>query len=424
LELELPSHRVWLTFANGAVGAQTTNCAFSCSGLGASTIQMSWGETAVKSVAEFIRQYRQTIVDEWLLRASHLPSAQALTRLSLRDHIPAILERLADAVDRRNEGPRPLEDLPEQHAIMRFQEGYDLRQVVAEYRMLRQVITDLYAERGDLSPTSRPTLKPLTIMHEAVDRAISEAVDQYAIERDRVRDRFIAVLGHDLRDPLNMIVFSAKALLARTEDLDANTGRMVGRMATGAERMQRMIGDLLDLARGRLGGGFTIVPTRFDARTLISRTVQEIAHAHTDRDVQCLVREAPGSFDVEWDSDRIAQVIANLVSNALIHGRDPIVIDVTDAGEDLELDVSNGGEIAAEFLPRLFDPFVSDTTSEGPTSGLRLGLYIVQQIAQAHGGTVKAESANGRTSLSVTLPRSARSVSQVPERRSGAAPPT
>jgi signal transduction histidine kinase len=201
-----------------------------------------------------------------------------------------------------------------------------------------------------------------------------------------------------------LIVFSANALLARNEELDATTVKTAARMATGAKRMQRMIGDLLDFARGRLGGGFTVVPTRFDARTLISHTVQEIAHAHPERDVQCLVQRASGNFNVEWDSDRIAQVIANLVSNAIIHGRDPVVINVTEA-DDILIEVSNSGEIGADVLPHLFDPFVSDAPKAGQTNGLGLGLYIVQQIAQAHGGSVRAESTNGRTTMKVNLPR-------------------
>ncbi len=104
-----------------------------------------------------------------------MPSAKGLTHARLHDHVPTILDRLADAIERRDEGARPLEDLPEQHAILRFQDGYDLRQVVAEYRLLRHVITEMYAEHGDLSPGARAKITPLTVMHETVDRAISEA---------------------------------------------------------------------------------------------------------------------------------------------------------------------------------------------------------------------------------------------------------
>jgi len=358
------------------------------------------------TLTAFIRAHTHEIVDEWLSRVAQLPSAQGLPLHSLRDHVPAILDRLADAIDRRDQGPRPLEDLPEQHAALRYHEGYDLRQVVAEYRLLRHVIADLYTDHGDLSPDSRPKMKPLTVMHEAVDRAISEAVDQYAAERDRVRDRFIAILGHDLRDPLQAILFTANAQLARADDVDAATVKAAARTIKAATRMERMIADLLDFARGRLGGGFAVVPTRFDARDFISHTVHELAHAHPDRDIRCVLDNASGDFSVDWDRDRVAQVAANLIGNALVHGSDPVSIQLTDEGDEIVIAVGNRGEIPPDVVPRLFDPFVSDPPDSG-RSGLGLGLYIVQQIAHAHGGEVRAESSNGTTTFLVRLPRRA-----------------
>jgi signal transduction histidine kinase len=361
----------------------------------------------VNTLTSFVREHRDEIVQEWLARAMRLPTAEGRTPPSLRDHVPAILDLLADAVDRGDSGPRPLGDLPEQHALVRFHEGYDLRQVVAEYRLLREVIAELYTDRGDLTPESRPKMKPLRVMHEAVDRAIGEAVDQYALERDRVRDRFIAILGHDLRDPLNAILFTANAQLSQLDELDSRRRSAAARTKTAAERMDRMIRDLLDFARCRLGGGFTVVPTRFDARTLIVHAVHDVSHAHPGRDVQCSAEAAAGDFDVNWDSDRIAQVVANLLGNALSHGRDPVIIQMADQGDEISIEVSNRGEIPRDLLPRLFDPFV-----EAPNSGrhgLGLGLYIVQQIARAHGGKVSAESSNGTTTMKVALPRRAQS---------------
>jgi len=361
----------------------------------------------MNTLTAFIREHTQVILDEWVSRAGELPSARGLPPPSLRDHVPAILDRLADAIDRRDHGPRPLEDLPEQHAALRYHEGYDPRQVVAEYRLLRHVIADLYTDRGDLSSDSRPKMKPLTVMHEAVDRAISEAVDQYAAERDRVRDEFIAILGHDLRDPLQAILFTANAQLARAREIDATTANAAARTATAATRMERMIADLLDFARGRLGGGFSVVPTRFDAREFINHIVHELAHAHPDRDIRFMADQASDDFNVDWDSDRIAQVLANLVGNALMHGTDPVSIRLTDNGGEVAITVGNRGEIPPDVLPHLFDPFVPDR-SNGGRNGLGLGLYIVQQIARAHGGEVRAQSSNGETTFLVRLPRRAR----------------
>src|SRR3954468_3008841 len=145
----------------------------------------------------------------------------------------------------------------------------------------------MYTERGDLSADARAKMEPLIVMHETVDRAISEAVDQYAVERDGFADQFSAMVGHDLRDPLNTILFTQHGQLSRPDGLDAATIKATTRTVNAAKRMERMIADLLDFARGRLGGGISVIPVAFNARTLISETVHEIADTHPGRDVRC-----------------------------------------------------------------------------------------------------------------------------------------
>src|SRR5262249_26081220 len=209
-------------------------------------------------------------------------------------------------------------------------------------------------------------------------------------------------------DPLNAILFTANAQLSRTDGPADGGAKAAARTRTAAERMDRMIRDLLDFAPGRLGGGFSIVPTRFDARTLIGPAMHEFADSHPDREVRSSAEHAAGTFDVDWDSDRIAQIVANLVGNALVHGEDPVTLEMIDGGDEVAIVVSNRGEIPGDILPRLFDPFVSDAPPNIARNGLGLGLYIVQQIAHAHGGTARAESSNGMTTMTVTLPRRAR----------------
>ncbi len=371
------------------------------------------GDT-VNRLTAFIRQHRSAIMDEWLSRAVKLPNAQTLAPPALWDHVPNILDRLADAIERRDETEAALENLPEQHASLRFRQGYDLRQVIAEYRLLREVIMQMYAEGGDRSADPRSNMQLLTVLHEQLDHAIGEAVDHYALERDHARDKFVAILGHDLRDPLNTVVFQASALLERAGELDAKSVTAIGRIAASGNRMERMIRDLLDFARGHLGGRFTIVPTAFDARAFLASRVQEIADAHPDRDVRCGAPSASGDFHVEWDADRISQVITNLVHNALAHGHDPVVVEPDDEGEHVSITVRNDGEIPSDLLPRLFDAFSTDR-SEKAHGGLGLGLYIVQQIAHAHGGEVVANSDGGATTVRVRLPRTTpRTPSEVP----------
>ncbi|HEY3886087.1 MAG TPA: sensor histidine kinase [Vicinamibacterales bacterium] len=368
----------------------------------------------MNSLATFIRDNRQLILDEWLAGAQHLPSAHALPADTVRDHIPEFLDRLADAIDNDDVKALHLRGLPNLHAALRASEGYDLRQVVAEYRTLRTVIMRLYRERGDLSIESRPKLRPMTVMNTALDLAIADAVDQYALDQGRAREMFIGMLGHDLRDPLNGIVFGAEMLYQRGDEVDVLTRKISGRIAASAKRMEGMIRDLLDFARGRLGGGFPIVPAPLDARTLIADTVSEIGQAHPDRSIEC-VPGTPGDFCVYWDSDRIVQAIANLVSNAVVHGSDPVEVEPKDGDEWITIEVRNRGEIAPALMPNLFAPFAqpgADRRHDGLNFGperrrghLGLGLYIVREIASAHGGRVIADSKDGVTTFTMVLPR-------------------
>src|ERR1043165_9239111 len=165
---------------------------------------------------------------------------------------------------------------------MRVREGYDLRQVVAEYRALRRVIHELYSISGTFHAEQLPAMQALTVMDTAVDAAIVDAVDQYAVDREKSRDMFIGMLGHDLRDPLNTIMFGIASLVEKyAEELPAPAVKIAVRVSTSASRMERMIRDLLDFAHGRLGSGLPVVPAPIpDARMLIADTVPEIAHAN------------------------------------------------------------------------------------------------------------------------------------------------
>src|SRR5579871_1594971 len=374
--------------------------------------------TGMKSLVAFIRENRQLILDEWLAEAMRLPSAHPLSIELIRDHIPEFLDRLTEAIERQDVTTVSLKGLPNLHAALRVREGYDLRQVVGEYRTLRAVILHLYRQRGDISEESRPKLLPLATMHAAIDLAIADAVDQYALDQGKAREMFIGMLSHDLRDPLNAILFSAQVLLGRASELDAATLQTAGRISAGAKRMEAMIRDLLDFARGRLGVRFPISVAPIDARALIADTVTEIAVAHPERAIECRVAHAPGDFVVQWDGDRVAQAITNLVSNAIAHGADPIVVEPNRRDEWISIEVRNRGEIPAPVRPHLFAPFAQpdhdrryhaiEDAPQRRRGHLGLGLYIVREIATAHGGAVRATSEAGHTTFTLTLPRDAR----------------
>jgi signal transduction histidine kinase len=232
--------------------------------------------------------------------------------------------------------------------------------------------------------------------------------DREALARERelarLREQFMAVLGHDLRSPLAAILGGASFLL----DLDpGETERTVlETIESSGQRMHRLIDDIMDFARGRLGGGFPIRPEEHDVGDIVADVAGEMRSAHPDREI--LVHDGAGVV-AEVDRPRFVQMLTNLVGNALEHSpsSEPVEIEVMADGDLVRIAVINAGEtIPAEALPRLFEPyFRSGDPSEG--SGLGLGLYIAAEIARAHGGEIRAESGE-RTTFTVELPQTAR----------------
>lgn len=349
----------------------------------------------MREVADFIRANRARLLEVWAQRVRALPGAVSLPHPLLVDHVPQILDALANAMARGDTTTVPLAELPLIHAAERWREGFDLRQVVAEYRLLRRTIIEEHARHAGVDPTV------FVVLNEALDHAITDAVDHYSIQRDNARDLFVGMLGHDLRNPLNAIIMAAQVAAASPDRKDD----AIARIQTSGRRMARLIDDLLGFARAQMGGRMPITPKPVDLRPVVAETVRELASAHAAREIRCLTAEALGDFRGEWDAERIAQAISNLVSNAIQHGTDPIVVNLIDEGErGIVLEVGNQGTIPPDIKSRLFTPFARRQGSTG--SGL--GLYIVREIGLAHRGDVSVSSdPQAGTVFRLSLPRRA-----------------
>ncbi|AZS79521.1 hybrid sensor histidine kinase/response regulator [Achromobacter spanius] len=238
-------------------------------------------------------------------------------------------------------------------------------------------------------------------LHER-KRALAQQLEERT-EALRINEMFMAVLSHDLRTPLQSIVMGA-ALLQRQNDPTRVAG-LAQRMLQSSERMARLIDDLLDVTRIRQAGGLTLAsaPQRMD--TLVRRTVDEAQTGFPDRQIDC---DCVGDMAGVWDGERLCQVFANLIGNALHHGeRDvPVHVEADGAAADrVTVTVSNGGTIAPALLPHLFNPFRRGERRADNPDGLGLGLFIAQQIVLSHGGRINAESRDGITRFRVELPR-------------------
>ena len=220
----------------------------------------------------------------------------------------------------------------------------------------------------------------------------------------RFSEMFVGILGHDLRNPV-MGVAAAASLLLRRFDNEAVT-KPARRIANSAERMSRMIDQLLDFTGIRLGQGLPLAKRRTDLAQLCRTAVEEAEIAERVLPMQI---EVTGNPVGEWDADRLAQLVCNLVGNAQSHGQDRVLLRVDGArASEVVLEINNGGSIAPELLATIFEPFRSGTErrNEG-SSGLGLGLYISEQIVLAHGGTITVGSSGAEgTRFSIRLPRS------------------
>lgn len=220
----------------------------------------------------------------------------------------------------------------------------------------------------------------------------------------RLNEMLTAVLSHDLRSPLNAVLTSAVLIQRRsTEQPVLDTA---ARILSSGKRMSRMIEDMLDMARARLAGGIPIKREAADLGALVDRVVGEVHAAWPERRID--VYES-GDLNGNWDGERLAQVTSNLLSNALQHGDESESVHVkVDGGKAdvVVISVENSGTIPADLLPQLFDPFRGGQRQTGRAEGLGLGLYIVQQIVLAHGGSVDVQSGeNNRTTFTVSIPR-------------------
>ncbi|MBA2961672.1 MULTISPECIES: sensor histidine kinase [Ramlibacter] len=372
-------------------------------------------------ISDFIEQHVDPIVAEWVEFArSRLPSSGGLSFGELADHAKVLLVavaadiRQAQGAARRHEksqgnapGNAPeITRIARDHAEQRFAQAFSLDQLVAEYRALRASVIRRWTQTQQ--EVDRGSLEELTRLGESLDQALTESTSLYAKHVDDARNLLLAVLGHDLRTPLGVVHLTANSLL-RTDSLDGAQTKAVVRMLTSAERMKAMVNDILDFTQTALGIRLPVSPAPADVGEIAASVAEEVGILHPDSRLE-VTRE--GDCTGNWDGTRVAQMLSNLVSNAVQHGdpSKPVIVRVTGEGEAVTVRVQNEGpHITAETWRTLFTPLrhASDAQKDrkAGSSGLGLGLYIAKEIAVAHGGSVDVSSEGPATTFCVRLPR-------------------
>jgi signal transduction histidine kinase len=369
-------------------------------------------------LAEFILKDMEAILAEWeTFAATLLPAAAGMTSLALRDHAQHILEAIAkdlttpqtpEAQSEKSKGRAPQvpgapETAAQTHAILRAKSGFDINQLVAEYRALRASVLRLWIESLPFDP---PEVEGVIRFNEAIDQAIAESVGHFHLQVERARNLLLGMLGHDMRSPLNTILMTASYLAA----LDAGEAVSVSaaRLIRSGAAMQTLLDDLVDFNRTKLGLGLKVVPSDIDLAAVVNDELDQLRGAYPNRQIELT---ATGDNRGRWDGVRLQQLVRNLVSNAIRYGSPDTPIRVVLSGKkaDICLEVTNSGPtIDASVLSQLFDPLqrgAAQGDNDDARGGLGLGLFIVREIAQAHGGEVEVRSDGGETTFAVRLPR-------------------
>lgn len=372
------------------------------------------------NLATFITTNMDGILKEWESFArTLLPSAATMDTLALRDHAKQILEEIARDIvlpqtageqrskSKGDDGEGECTDTAAAiHGGLRHNSGFDLRQLFAEYRALRASVLRLWSEHAE--PDNGDAIYQMTRFNEAIDQALAESVGRYSDDVSKSRDTFIAILGHDLRSPLQAVSASA-ALLSDEGSSEAARREAVARINTSTLSMSQMIRDLLEYTRTQLGRAIPIKPARANLETILRGSLDEVQAGYPQSSFRF---ESGGDLSAEVDAPRLQQAVTNLLSNAIRHGRNGTAVRIVarPEGASLAIEVSNEGPMIAESaLQVIFDPLVRRERAPGKpgAASVGLGLFIAREIATGHGGTIEAASTERATSFTIRIPRTA-----------------
>jgi len=385
----------------------------------------------------FIESELDEIVAEWgAFARTMLPSAKTMSELALRNHGRDILLAIAkdmetsqseDQRSAKSKGAEPVLGAPETaaatHGALRQLAGFDLLQLVGEFRAMRASVLALWRRRQGDDQATR-AIEEIARFNEGIDQALAESVERYSAGVEASRDMFLAVLGHDLRGPLSGINMSNRILSmpGLSEEARQKAGLRIGR---ASQAMDHLITDLLEFTRTRLGSGIPIAWSECDVRKVCEEALEAVRASYPERE---FVQQFSGRLDAQADAPRLHQALSNLLNNAVQHGARHAPIFLRAIGDDLAIivKVSNAGKpITARALQVIFEPLVQapnapDEPHERSKTSLGLGLFIVREIVRGHGGEVTVESSTeAGTVFTMTLPRQTETAaaSEVDQRR-------
>jgi len=359
-------------------------------------------------LSAFILDNLEPILQEWEDFARSIqPPHRSMDALELRDHAKEMLEEIAAALDdAATPGIATEKSAAALHGETRLQSGFNIDQLISEYRALRASVLRLWLKR-DKTATSFE-VEDMRRFNDALDHALADSVARYSAMVRRSQDIFLGIVGHDLRTPLQYMSMGAEFLM-RSDKSDPQLIQLGSRMFDSASRMNQILDNLLDFTRSRTGSGLQITLRPADLADISEQVADEFRFSDPDCRIDT---EVSGDLTGRWDPARIGQVYQNLIGNALQHGDGSHVVKVCTTGgaESVSIAVHNRGTpIPDAALAGIFDPlhrYANKGADEIDRKNLGLGLYIVREIVAAHGGRIAVRSsADEGTTFTVTLPK-------------------
>ncbi len=362
-------------------------------------------------LAGALARERDALMSRWRERVRALPSASQLDTPALNDHIPGWIGELAEGLRTTSDasGTTQAERIPLAHGVQRFEDGFDIEEVVAEYGILRDCVHELADRVGvELGGETR------RLVDSAFDEAIGGAVKAFAQSQARAVQRrrveHLAFIAHDLRTPLSAIAFSAHILQQRVaaSSPDPDTVRLLKTLTRNAKQLDTLVSQVLSENTQLLTElGVKTERRRFDLWPMVEMLSQDMLALASKAGTR-LVNQVPDELEVCADAALLRRVFQNLLANAVAYAPGgEVTIGARDLAPEDAVEcwvTDNGKGIPAERIGRVFEALEKDPAREG----FGLGLAIVKTFVEAHDGKVTVESVEGQgATFRFTLPRTA-----------------
>lgn len=367
----------------------------------------------------FIKNHKKDISKEWVKYARENIEGMNKRQLEdVKDHVSQMLDRIVESMEtletdvqqeEKSKGRKNMEPdeskAANRHGEQRADVGFNIIELSSEFRALRASILRLW-ELHSKAEKIDPDFQDMIRFNEAIDELWMISLERFDNKVEESKNWFIGILGHDLRNPLAAIS-GIQSILKLSKNLSEKEKSLIGRSDSSVKRMKELINNLLELTNLRLGSGITINRSPVDLSEQSEKIVQEIQLSYPEAE---LIIETPGPVQGNWDVVRLDQLMTNLITNALRHGKPggPVTVRVSAKDNDAIFKVYNEGTPVPEKIKNMVSKGFSDKLNRDPTKkdSYGLGLYIVKAIVDGHKGHINLESSKeAGTTFTITLPR-------------------